>query len=218
MRPLRPGILAMAAAPMGGPSMAFLGTQSLVQGQTITVNNVNIGTPGNRVIIITTYVFGLAVPASATINGIAATTVTIFQSTRNLRSTIYYAYVPTGTSATVVMSYNTSANSQWMAVYAVYDLASAVAYATQTMVWNTNNPTGVSTSVNVAAPGFAFGTAFTADTAPYNFGASSGLTVNASFSGNQIIAASAPTPSSGALTWSIAGNFNATSLVMASFG
>ena len=219
MRPLRSGILAMAAAAPGPKSMQFLGARDdLSPAQVMTVNNVNIGTPGNRVVVISTYNWNGAVPSSVTINGVAATIITQFVAGFQIRATICYAYVPSGSSVTVVFSFSTAPTMASWAVYALYNLDSNVAYATQ-QTTTTGSP--IVATVNAAANGFAFGALFTSDNGVIS---QTGLTLDHGFSaqagGWQVVFSSAPTPSAGILTWQgviSSTPAGTTAVVMASF-
>jgi len=141
--------------PKNPASFVVGGTLAYTSGATNTWTNVSIGpADAGRYVVVglgRLASSGAAAPTSLTIGGVAATRIGFSQAT-NAGVVFFIALVPTGTTATIVLS-NPSSAQPTGGVWAVYDLLSPI--PTTAMIYDSSSP--YSQSITIQPGGVAFG-------------------------------------------------------------
>ncbi len=153
------------------------GFNAVASGGSSTFTGVAIGTASaTRAVLVATY---NSVATGVTVGGISATLVVASSGAGTFALRLWLASVPTGTTATIVVTNSSGPIGELIQVMAAYDLVSTAPYATAFLAGtanHTSDPCNVGTPDNGIAVGFA-----TATTAGVTSATWSGLTLSDSF-------------------------------------
>lgn len=151
---------ALRAATPKGLQFTYRGTSTFGAGATATYTNFSIGTASSdRVVFVAAWMLSATARSisSITIGGVTATLVVGDTATRNQNVVLYRATVPTGTTATIVVTWSGSANNSGIDVWTASGVGTITTFSSNRA---DSNATTQSVTINTPSNGFSIASGF----------------------------------------------------------